>query len=107
MSRLDPLLQLVLPFLVVGAIVVLYRWAARTGHSFVPRRPRPGTPDEYGLLVPVAAPADDAEALRLTALLDRAGVRNTLVRTTQGPRIMVWRDQALQARNLLHGRNQT
>ncbi|QMU72517.1 hypothetical protein [Streptacidiphilus sp. P02-A3a] len=101
MSRLDPLLQLVLPFLLVGAIVLLYRWAARAGHSFVPRAVRPGPPTEYGLLVPVAAPADNEEALRLTALLDRAGVRNTLVRTTQGPRIMVWRDQAHRARALL------
>ncbi|QMU79144.1 hypothetical protein GXW83_28985 [Streptacidiphilus sp. PB12-B1b] len=107
MSRLDPLLQLVLPFAVVGVIIVLYRWAARGGRSFVPRVPRPGSPDEYGLLVPVAAPADDAEALRLGALLDRAGVRNTLVRTTHGLRIMVWGDQAPQARSLLHGRNQT
>jgi len=106
-SRLDPLLQLVLPFLIVGAIVLLYRWASRAGHSFVPHTPHPGGPNEYGLLVPVAAPADNEEALRLTALLDEAGVRNTLVRTTQGPRIMVWRDQAYRARALLRGHTQT
>jgi hypothetical protein len=106
-SRLDPLLQLVLPFLIVGAIVLLYRWGSRASRSFVPRTPRPGQPDEYGLLVPVAAPADNAEALRLTALLDEADVRNTLVRTVQGPRIMVWGDQAHRARALLRGHTQT
>ena len=106
MSRLDPLLQLVLPFLIVGGIVLLYRWGSRAGRSFVPRTPRPGQPDEYGLLVPVAAPADNAEALRLTTLLDQAGVRNTLVRTAQGPRIMVWGDQAHRARTLLRGHTQ-
>jgi hypothetical protein len=106
-SRLDPLLQLVLPFAIVGAIILLYRWASRSGRSFVPRLPRPGSPDEYGLLVAVAAPADNAEALRLTALLEEAGVRSTLVHTTQGPRIMVWGDQAPRARNLLYGHNQT
>jgi hypothetical protein len=105
-SRLDPLLQLVLPFLIVGGIVLLYRWGSRAGRSFVPRTPRPGGPHEYGLLVPVAAPADNAEALRLTALLDRAGVRNTLVRTTQGSRIMVFGDQEDDARALLRGHTQ-
>jgi UDP-N-acetylglucosamine 1-carboxyvinyltransferase len=39
-------------------------------------------------------------------LLDRAGVRNTLVQTTQGPRIMVWGDQAPRARTLLRGHTQ-
>ena len=106
MSRLDPLLQLVLPFLIVGGIVLLYRWGARSGRSYVPRTPRRGQPDEYGLLVPVAAPADNAEALRLGALLDRAGVRNTLVQTAQGPRIMVFGDQAHRARALLRGHTQ-
>jgi len=105
-SRLDPLFQLVLPFLIVGAIVVLARWASHTGRSFVPRTAHRGKPDEYGLLVPVAAPADNEEALRLTTLLDRAGVRNTLVQTTQGPRIMVWGDQAPRARTLLRGHTQ-
>ena len=72
----------------------------------MPRTPRRGQPDEYGLLVPVAAPADNAEALRLGALLDRAGVRNTLVQTAQGPRIMVFGDQAHRARALLRGHTQ-
>lgn len=106
MSRLDPLIQLVLPFLIVGAIVVLARWATSSGRSFVPHTPHRGGPGDYGLLVPVAAPADNQEALRLTALLDGAGVRNTLVQTTQGPRIMVWGDQAHHARALLRGHAQ-
>jgi len=49
----------------------------------------------------VAAPADHAETVRLTALLDAAGIRHTLVDTTQGPRLMVWPDSAPSARRLL------
>ena len=104
-SRIDPLLQLVLPFVVVGALLLLFRWTARGGRSLAPRPARSGTPDEYGLLAPVAAPADGREALRLAALLEQAGVRNTLVETTQGLRIMVWQDQAPAARDLLQGHN--
>ncbi|MBC3843996.1 hypothetical protein GXW82_38710 [Streptacidiphilus sp. 4-A2] len=106
MSELDALLQLLLPFMIVAAIVLLYRWAAARGHSVVSHRPQPGTPDEYGLLVPVAEPADDTETLRITALLDAAGVRSTVVATTRGVRIMVWGDQAEQARSLLRGSGQ-
>ncbi|MEZ0090553.1 hypothetical protein [Streptacidiphilus sp. EB129] len=103
MARLDQVLQIVLPFVIVGALVLLLRWtwSPRRGHSLVPRTPRRGAPTEYGLLVPVAAPADDAEALRLTARLDAAGIRWTLVNTTQGLRLMVWPDSAPSARRLL------
>ena len=47
------------PLVVVGGfglMVVLLRWTFSTGHSVVQRRPRTGTPTEYGLLVPVATP---------------------------------------------------
>ena len=95
------LLQLLLPFVVVGVLVLLLRWTWGRGHSLAPRTPRVGAPADYGLLVPVAAPADNTEALRLAALLDSAGVRNTLVETTQGPRLMVWHDDVPEARRLL------
>ncbi|MFC1417241.1 hypothetical protein [Streptacidiphilus cavernicola] len=103
MGGLGPIVQLVLPFAVLGALVALLRWAwsPRKGRSLVSRTPRRGAPDEYGLLVAVAAPATDAETLRLTALLDAAGIRHTLVDTTGGPRLMVWPDSAPSARRLL------
>jgi hypothetical protein len=102
-AGLDPIIQLVLPVAVLGIMVALLRWtwSPRKGRSLVSRTPRRGAPDEYGLLVPVAAPADDAETVRLTARLDAAGIRHTLVDTTQGTRLMVWPDTAASARRLL------
>ena len=41
---------------VVGVLTLLLRWAFSTGHSLVERRPEAGTPEQYGLLVPVAEP---------------------------------------------------
>jgi hypothetical protein len=100
-SSLDPLLEFVLPFAIVGVLVLLLRWTWGRGSSLAPRTPHRGSPAEYGLLVPVAAPEDDADALRLAGLLDAAGVRNTLVGTTRGPRLMVWEEDVPRARRLL------
>jgi hypothetical protein len=106
-SSLDPLLEFVLPFAVVGVLVLLLRWTWGRGRSLAPRTPHQGAPAEYGLLVAVAAPADDAEALRLAGLLDAAGVRNTLAGTTEGARLMVWREDLPRARRLLRDEPRT
>jgi hypothetical protein len=103
MGRIDPVVQLVVPIVLVVVLVLLLRWTwtPRKGRSLAARTPRRGAPGEYGLLVPVAAPADAAESVRLTAVLEAAGIRCTLVDTTQGPRLMVWPDSAASARRLL------
>lgn len=94
-------LRVLAPFLVVGVLVLLLRWTWGKGHSVVQRTPRAGTPNEYGLLVPVASPADDAEARALGARLDEAGIRYTLAATKAGPRVLVFEDDADRARTLL------
>lgn len=88
-------------FAVVGVLILLLRWAHGTGKSLVAHKPRTGGPDEYGLLVPVASPADAAEADRLAALLTAAGVRSTLVPTSEGLRLMVWAADERTAREAL------
>lgn len=103
MGGLDRISQLVLPLALVTVLVLLLRWtwSPRRGRSLAQRTPRRGAPDEYGLLVPVAAPADDEETIRLTARLNAAGIRWTVVHTTQGRRLMVWPDAAPSARRVL------
>ncbi|MCD0482964.1 hypothetical protein [Streptacidiphilus sp. ASG 303] len=101
MEGLDPLPALLLALGVLGVMVLLLRWTFSGGRSLVARPPRTGRPGEYGLLVSVAAPRDAAEALRLTRRLDGAGIRSTVVHTTQGARVMVWPQEADRARGVL------
>jgi hypothetical protein len=91
----------VLALLAVGLIIVLLRWAFSSGHSLVERRPTRGDEREYGLLVTVAAPKTFIEAEVLRRTLENAGVRATLAPTVQGPRIMVFPEDATVARALL------
>jgi hypothetical protein len=93
-----PLLALV----AVGVIILLLRWAFSSGHSLVERRPARGTEREYGLLVTVAAPKTFVEAEVLRRTLEDAGVRATLAPTVQGPRVMVFPEDASVARALLN-----
>ncbi|MFC1441193.1 hypothetical protein ABUW04_23310 [Streptacidiphilus sp. N1-10] len=103
MGSVNPVVQLVVPVVLLVVLVLLLRWTwtPRRGRSLVARTARRGAPGEYGLLVPVAAPADAAESLRLTAVLEAAGIRCTVVDTTQGTRLMVWPESAAGARRVL------
>jgi hypothetical protein len=93
---------MLISFAVVGVLILLLRWTYGSGKSLVARPPRSGRPEEYGLLVPVAAPEDQAEARRLAALLRSAGLRYTLARTSDGLRLMVWPGDVPAARKALH-----
>ncbi|MFC8451815.1 hypothetical protein [Kitasatospora sp. NPDC057223] len=95
------LTYLLLTFAVLAVLILLLRWTYGSGKSLVARRPRTGAPDEYGLLVAVASPADADEARRLAALLAAAGLRYTLVDTADGPRLMVWAADEAAARAAL------
>ena len=91
--------------LVVGGgftvMLLLLRWTFSSGHSLVQRRPTSGEPTEYGLLVVVASPATFIEGEQLRLRLLESGVRGTLAPTTQGPRLMVFPQDASVARALL------
>jgi len=86
---------------VLGIFVVILRWAFSRGGSLVAAAPRPGTSDEYGLLVPVAAPSTYIEGEVLRRRLEEAGVRATLATTLDGPRVMVWPADEGRAREML------
>jgi hypothetical protein len=96
-SALTPLLALG----VVGVLALLLRWAFAHGNSLVERRPRRGGEQEYGVLVPVAAPPTFVEAEMMRRRLVDAGLRATLAPTTEGPRVLVFPEDADMARVLL------
>lgn len=85
----------------LGLLVLLLRWAFGHGGSLVERPVRPGEPSEYGLLVPVAAPADYPEGERQRRALEQAGLRATLAVTRSGPRVLVFPGDEERARELL------
>jgi len=96
---MEPLVALV----VVGVLVLLLRWTFRRGHSFVAAPPRAGGEQDYGLLVPVASPATFVEAELIRAALVEHGVRATLAPTTDGPRVLVFAEEARAARAVIKG----
>ena len=87
----------------IGILVLILRWAYQRGSSVVAAPPSRGTESEYGMLVVVSRPlsAIDGEVQRRT--LASAGVRATLVQTVDGPRVMVWPEDADRARGLING----
>lgn len=86
---------------VIGFLALVLRWAFSRGASVVARPARPGAPTDYGMLVPVSAPADSAQADRVVAYLAARGIRAVSVPTTEGLRTMVFRDDELKAHTLL------
>jgi len=95
------------PIVALGGVVVLaliLRWGFSRGGSVVERPVRPGTPEEYGLLFPVAVPPSFAEGEVMRRRLEAAGVRATLAATNDGPRLMVWAGDESRARAALADR---
>lgn len=94
----------VVAFGMVVVLALLLRWAFARGRSLVERPPRRGRADEYGLLVPVAEPQTFVEAEVLRRYLVGAGISATLAPTTQGPRVLVFPEDADVARDVLRRR---
>jgi hypothetical protein len=91
-------------FGLVGLFALLLRWAFGRGRSLVARPGTPGRASEYGLLVPVAAPATFVEAELVRRRLQDAGLRATLAPTTEGPRVLVFPRDERAARAVLRSR---
>jgi hypothetical protein len=89
---------------IMALIVLLLRWAFQRGQSLVADEPAQGTVDDYGLMVPVAGADDYIRAEMQRRMLQDNGVKVNLVRTTDGPRLMVWRKDRDRALDLLSRR---
>jgi hypothetical protein len=97
----SPFVEVVIAFGLVGLFALLLRWAFARGRSLVERPIRPGRPEDYGLLVPIAEPGTFIEAEVLRRRLEQAGVQATLAPTTEGPRVLVWPRDEQRARAIL------
>ena len=67
----------------------------------VERPAKSGSPDEYGMLVPIATPSNYIEGEVLRRTLVDAGLRASLAQTNDGPRIMVWPKDVESAKKIL------
>lgn len=83
---------------VLGLLVLLLRWTYKRGGSLVVPK---GREDQYGMLVPVAAPGDFASGEMLRRRLEDAGIRANLASTLDGPRVMVWPEDVERAKRLI------
>lgn len=89
----------------LGILIGLLKWAFPSKNtSLVAPRPKAGRDDEYGLLVPVASPANYIEGEMVRRQLEDAGVRANLTRTLDGPRVMVFGTDVDRAREVLSRR---
>ncbi len=91
----------IMAFAGLGILVLLLRWTFSRGGSLVAAPARPGAPEEYGLLVPVAQPATYIEGEMLRRKLEDGAIRATLVQTVDGPRVMVWPNDESAARRIV------
>ena len=85
----------------LGIMVIILRWAFARGGSVVERPAKSGSPDEYGMLVPIATPSNYIEGEVLRRTLVDAGLRASLAQTNDGPRIMVWPKDVESAKKIL------
>lgn len=95
----------VVAFIAMGVMVLLLRWAFSSKKtSVVAAAAKPGTAEEYGMLVPIATPANYIEGEMLRRSLEEAGIRANLASTLDGPRVMVWPADESRARDVLTSR---
>ncbi len=87
---------------IMAVMILLLRWAFSRGGSLVAAEPTAGRPDEYGLMVPVAGAQDYVRAEMQRRLLVDQGVKVNLVRTTDGPKLMVWKKDHDRALDLIN-----
>jgi len=88
-------------FAVIAFFILVLRWAFSGGHSLIERPSKRGRPDEYGLLVEVAAPKNFIEGELLRQKLLDVGIKANLTQTLEGPRLMVFKSELRTARAIL------
>ena len=91
-------------FVALGVIVLLCRWVFSTDvrdDRTARRRERALARGDFGLLVPVARVRTPEDASMLRTLLRDAGIRCTVAEQDTGTDVLVFRADALRARDLV------
>ena len=91
------------PIVAVGAlglIILMCRWVFAPPKQRA-ARPTPARGGDYGLLVPIATVRTGEDAEMLRSLLRGAGIRCTVAVDAEGADVLVFRADALRARDLV------
>ncbi len=88
-------------FIGIGLMVLILKWAFGSRSSLVERSVKQDYEDNYGLMVPVAKPANLIEGEISRQVLLTAGIKANLTNTLDGPRLMVWPSDLLKAKDEL------
>lgn len=85
----------------LGVIILMCRWVFAPPKRSVAPVVAPARGADYGLLVPVASVRTGADAEMLRSLLREAGIRCTVAADAEGADVLVFRADALRARDLV------
>lgn len=88
----------------LGVIILLCRWVFSTDSRddrTARRLEKAASRGDYGLLVPVARARTTADAEMLRSVLREAGIRCTVAEADDGLDVLVFRVDALRARDLV------
>gem|GEM_PF-506447 len=86
---------------VITVLVLVLRWSHARPSPLVTKSKKITPANDYGLLVPVAAPPTQREAQKLVNLLGSRSIKATLTNTTDGLRILVWPHEVTRANQIL------
>ena len=85
----------------LGVIILMCRWVFAPPKARAATLPAPARGGDYGLLVPIATVRTGEDAAMLRALLRDAGIRCTVAADADGADVLVFRADALRARDLV------
>ncbi len=91
----------VLALACLGILVLVLRWSHGGRSSVVAGPTRRSSPDDYGVLVPIASPETYVEGEIMRRRLEDAKIKANLAYTLAGPRVMVWPEDESRARSIL------
>ena len=85
----------------LGVIILMCRWVFAPPKRSAAAVVVPVRGGDYGLLVPVASVRTGADAEMLRSVLREAGIRCTVAADAEGADVLVFRADALRARDLV------